>query len=828
MQGICERATRTAVAAGIFAVLCAVCATGLAASARADECPNEAFRIEQGARGLAACRAYELVSPPYKAGFEFRVRGFASDGSRIFAQSLGAFAGAEGGYEGGAFGTTYELARQSSGWSAKPVSPPVSQFPGQFFLTGEPDKGISLWDLHTPQQSLNAHNLYTRSALGALVNVGPLWPAGATAGPPSNAFSELGATRVVGTTEDLSHIVFITPPGFSHEGKRLLFPGDETLNGTTLYQYFGTSNTAPSLVGVSGGAGSTALISPCGTTFGGPGSEFNAISRDGQTLLFTPTPGECSGENETGELVNGTGPTVAEIYARIASASTVAVSEPSLNVPGRICTGECAEDQNEENGHLRGAATFQGASDDGTRVYFTTSQPLVDADTDSSPDLYEAVIDGGAVTALNRVSVPVSSEAAEVRGVSRVSADGSTVYFVASGVLANNAGAAVDPETGTPLHALPGAANLYVYREGKVTFVGALSEEDGSDWAASDERPVQTTPDGRYLLIASRAQLTLGDESSAAAPQLFEYDANAQQLTRISVGQEGYANNGNITSFPNLTAEETYQRVLLRGVEEVHSFEFDRVARDGAKNMSDDGSAVVFNSAARLSPSAFSAAAGCTTVYEYRSSGSIANGTVHLASGGRDVQRNVEDCGAQFDAMDASGNDVLFDTADPLVSGDTDTQRDVYDARIDGGFAPTPGAGSCEQDACRGALAPQPNLASPGSLTQPAGQNVVPPRQPAPDARTKILSSSATANGLTVRLQVFEGGVVSIGGAGVKALSRRVAGAGSITVRASLTAPARNKLRHRHKLKIVAHVKFKGVSGATASTTTTTTARRAR
>jgi hypothetical protein len=752
----------------------------------------------------------------------------SSDGETAFAQSLAAINKAEGGFEGGAFGTTYTLKREPGGWAATPIAPAVAEFPGQFFITGEPGDGSSLWALHTPQQSVHAHNLYLRSPTGAFTKVGPLWQASATAGPPSNAGSELGATRVVGATEDFSHVLFILPSGAAYEGKRVLFPGDRTLNGNSLYAYSGVDNAEPTLVGVSGGAGSSTLISECGTTFGGVNSEYNAISRDGETIFFTPTAGECEGENEAGEFVTATGPTVAEVYARIGMRETLAISEPSLTVPGRECTGECAEAQNEENGHTRSAATFVGASDDGSRVFFLTSQQLVNADKDTTRDLYEAVISDGAVSALRLVSATPSGEAAEVRGISRISPNASSVYFVASGVLAENAGAAVDPETGVPQTATPGAPNLYVYRDGHLTFVATLSEADTVDWRATEERPVQTTPDGSHLLFLSHAQLTLGDKSIEAAPQLFEYDAQTAELARVSVGEEGYAENGNILSFPNETAEENYQRVLQRDIQEAHSFEFDRHARNGALNMSDDGSTIVFSSTAQLTPGAFSAAGGCTTVYEYKSSGSIGNGTVHLASDGRDVQPNIEDCGAEFDAMDASGTNVLLDTADQLTGADTNTQRDIYDVRVDGGFAVSQLLGSCEAEGCRGPLTPTPSSPAAMSATQAAGENVAPvAAPPAPPARPKLIAHSASANGLTIRLQVSEPGTITVTGGGLKRLSRRVTKAGTITVRATLTTAARNKLR-RQKLKITVHVAFKGASGATTSMTTTANAKRSR
>jgi hypothetical protein len=137
-------------------------------------------------------------------------------------------------------------------------------------------------------------------------------------------------------------------------------------------------------------------------------------------------------------------------------------------------------------------------------------------------------------------------------------------------------------------------------------------------------------------------------------------------------------------------------------------------------NVSDGGRTVVFETAGKLSPRAVSAADGCTSVYEFRSAGAISQGAVHLISDGQDMQLHEEKCGAQFRFMDESGANILFTTADPLLSSDVDgVQRDTYDAREGGGFplapAPTPG---CQGEGCQGTFSSPPGPATPGSLSQ--------------------------------------------------------------------------------------------------------------
>ena len=137
--------------------------------------------------------------------------------------------------------------------------------------------------------------------------------------------------------------------------------------------------------------------------------------------------------------------------------------------------------------------------------------------------------------------------------------------------------------------------------------------------------------------------------------------------------------------------------------------------------MSTDGSYVVFDSTGALAPGAeTTSAAGASSVYEYRSAGSISNGNVYLISDGNNVLN------AQALGLDASGENIFFATADPLLAQDVDTQFDIYDARAGGGFpAPAMPAG-CEGEACQGAPSVSPVFGTPGSAAAMGGGNLTP------------------------------------------------------------------------------------------------------
>jgi len=652
-----------------FVVLCSP------ASADAGACPNESLRAELGSGALPDCRAYELVTPPFKNGQRTSLLRMLGDGSRMLIETGGAFAGTESHADSGLF-AIYELTRLHSGWTVSSASPPAAQFPAQTFFAASADLNRTLWALRTPSQSIYAEDLYVREADGSLVEVGPMVPPAAAAGPSAGSY-QLSANTVsnAGASADLSHVLF------ELRGNGALWPGDTSQEETnpSLYEYVGTDNRQPRLVGVNG-AGQ--LISDCGTSVGSLNSydTYGAVSADGERIFFTSDA--CQ---------SGT-PTVNELYARIGQLETVAISEPS--------TADCPECDTE----VKAPAEFRGASVDGSKVFFQTEQQLLAGDT--TENLYEYDFDNPAGHKIVRVSS--GSPAPEVLGVARVSADGSHVYFVARGVLTQG-------ENAQGLQPAPGGDNLYVferdaaYPNGRLAFVATLSEADSEDWSSLDMRPVQATPDGRFVVFDSTADLTPGDTSTA--PQVFEYDAQRGVLARISRGAAGYA-----AGLASADASGAY-------IPSMYTFSITASPVAGAPDLvvSADGAQVIFASAGALTANAEeAAAAGAQSVYEYRSEGSIASGDVHLisASGGRSIAEPV--------GISEAGADVFFNTASPLLAQDTDTQSDIYDARVNGGFPAAAQSAGCATE-CQGALPGAPSFTPPSTVSVVGGADLAAP-----------------------------------------------------------------------------------------------------
>jgi Tol biopolymer transport system component len=653
----------------------------------ADSCPNAAFRVGPSAV-LPDCRAYEMVTPPFKAGWGVFPGEFSLDGSSVTGASFGNFAG--GTANSNLFGNHYLFSRTASGWVSTPLNPPSTQFEAIELASGfgNPDTnglGATLLVFHRLDQSIYQADLYLREHGGSFVPVGPMLPASAIPPSPTGSSEAVEGESIVGASADLSHVLFSIvsgetfPPGITTN----LWPGDTTqVKMESLYEYAGTGNETPALVGVDTGE---ALISQCGTMLGGSGgNRHNAISSPAGSFVF------FTARHEAG--CAGIQPPADELFARINQSHTVVISEPT--------TTDCSTC----NTSTPMAANFEGASSDGSRVLFTTKQTLLPLDTDATTDLYMYDFNAPSGQRIIQVSGGGNGDAtpgagANVQGVATLSEDGSHVYFVAQGVLTT------DPNSQGKV-AQAGQNNLYAYERdarfptGHTSFVAGLSNSDAGQWEARASGHMQTTDDGRFLVFTSSVDLTPDDTS--AAQQVFEYDAQSGNLIRVSIGDREFNENGN-TNVDEASVSTPFSN---------------NINQTSHPSVSEDGSKVAFMSADGLTPQALNDAHDSLgnrayNVYEYH------GGRVSLISDGRG--------GAVLLGMSSSGSDLFFGTEDQLVPQDTDQLADVYDARIGGGFSPPPPPLGCDGEACQGSLSAIPPGQNPGSSSFVGPGNLAPP-----------------------------------------------------------------------------------------------------
>ncbi len=390
---------------------------------------DHTFIYDTSGEGLPDHRAYEMVTPPQKNGaligdVLFGVPpDIAESGARVMLTSIQCFAGSESCTADRELeGEPFLFTRTATGWVTKALAPPGRLETNTLWKVNA-EAGTALFS--APTLPMSEDDFYVRGSESSFSDIGPATP------PADEAQGWPWGAASISATSDFSHVVYQeAATWWSSEG------------GQTPFEYSGTGNAAPVLVGVSGGVGSKDLISACNTALGNSSNGLapGTLSADGETVFFRAEP--CA--HGTGANA-GTEVPVAEVYARVGGARTVAVSEPSAFAQAAPYTGcetvACVANVNERAQWQSGS--FDGASDDGSRAFFSSSQQLTDGASQGSVNLY--AYDFAAPSGEHLIDVSAgdtSGHGARVQGVVAISADGSHVYFVAQGVLTATAGPA--------------------------------------------------------------------------------------------------------------------------------------------------------------------------------------------------------------------------------------------------------------------------------------------------------------------------------------------------------------------------------------------------
>jgi WD40-like Beta Propeller Repeat len=391
----------------------------------------------------------------------------------------------------------------------------------------------------------------------------------------------------------------------------------------------------------------------------------------------------------------------------------------------------------------QGAAVFHTASVDGSRVFFTDSEPLTPESGEAGkPDLYVCEITvnqaGEPSCTLTDLTSRHEGESANVQrgtyhgGVLGASADGSSVYFVADGVLNDTPDAR--GETAAPglcgregFPAWQVACNLYVARRDpqsssgwRTSFIARLSGEDEPDWQGTGHLEGQgaltsrVSNDGRWLAFMSDQDLT-GYDSRATSPtaqdapaeEVYLYDSTTGGLVCASCEPSGARPVG-VFDPPHGTLSELIVdpsaewggRWLAGSIPQMPSISgYETQALYQSRYLSDSGR-LFFDSPEALVPTDTN---GLEDVYEYEPPG-VPTGQHQCTSASVTYSQQTEGCiglvssgassseSAFLDASESGGEnsgreelgegggDVFFLTAQKLLPEDVDGSFDVYDA----------------------------------------------------------------------------------------------------------------------------------------------------
>jgi len=450
-------------------------------------------------------------------------------------------------------------------------------------------------------------------------------------------------------------------------------------------------------------------------------------------------------------VVWGEGPTGSgHLYMRESEAQqTLLVDAPDLGTPAPA---------------VGPAAIFDTASADGSKVFFTDPQRL--SETSTAPEVPAATPPqdlyvfepgepaGHRVTDLSVDTKGAPGEGAGIQGTAVASEDGTFVYFVANGVLAEGASPGnchVNAPTGAE-------CNLYVVHYNGSSWesphlIARLSAEDSPDWGRpSTNDPIhgeayslenmtsRVSPNGEYLAFMSKLPLAgynNSDANSGAADEevyLYKYgqsrpvcascNPSGQQPVGVYDTQESGEGAGLVADRPQIWASSTagvdhWLAGSIPGWTAVGLLD----SHYQSRYLSDSGR-LFFNSADSLVSQDINN--GKEDVYEYEptgvgscTSGNTERGCVELISSGESDHES-----AFLDASE-NGNDVFFLTSAKLSPEDPDTAFDIYDARVCQGAGaaepcptsvPTPAA-PCSSEECKPAPSHQPSYGTPGSAT---------------------------------------------------------------------------------------------------------------
>lgn len=460
-----------------------------ASQARAEDCPNAAFRTGASAN-LPDCRAYELVTPGSdRIGDAYLVPAIQEDGNAIAW-------GSSSGLPDAQLVTTWSFAvarRGIDGWTSADANLHNTEFQG--FL-GEyvpvmysPDLSAGIFTSTLPADLRDKDNgekdLYRRAFPNGNVD----WLTQAE----SPSATEDGRMSFLGASPDLSRVVFDVygdslVPGAPSSG---IYLRDET--GLHLISVF-PDGTPVENVELAGGV-STASFPGGGGSMRVAHGGSHAVSDDATRIFFYADPAG-----------GGPGP-FNPIYVWDRNHTAL--------VSGSQRSGEVGMPKN---------AFFIGASHDGGVVYFESPEQLTD-DAPIGGGIYRFELETQDLQLLTPdAGRPAGLEFEFYGGTGSyaiMSDDASHVYFTTTAVLTADAPAVVSGVN----------TNLYVWSEEGTHYIATVGSGEGG--------VQRTSRDGRYAVILSRSSLGNADVNGHQA--IYLYDDEAKTLRCASCRSDGEA-----------------------------------------------------------------------------------------------------------------------------------------------------------------------------------------------------------------------------------------------------------------------------------------------
>ncbi len=597
-----------------------------------------------------------------------------------------------------------------------------------------------------------------------------------------------------------------------------------------------------------------------------------------------------SGSEGSGDLVRAATPAFSHLVLVTTAALTPdALTNGNPNVyvwseSGLALASRLPDESVDPNGSKietsSGANRIHAISSDGSKVFFESGSPSEpEAGGDGALYVRENDERTTAISVSQGSGGPVGPQPATFAGAST---DGSVVYFLASANLTaasrQRAAEVREEREAEEAEHLGGELEIKPYTESNTLYRYDLVTHQLTDLTIDKNpadngqhrglggpkitRVIQDSDDGSYVYFEAAGTLTTG--AALGEEHIYVWhDGQIKLVAKLgfaagselaeAVGASSVSPNGRYLAFDVLSKLSAYDNVapvcqarnsgtgVVNGVcREVYVYD------DAAETLecaSCDLSGVIPLGEAHLG-------AGDPSGGEAFSRGVLDDGSVFFdtpdplvssdSNGQRDVYRwrdGIDDListgqsdqpSTFFDAS-SSGDDIFFRTSEQLVSQDRDSNVDVYDARVDGGIAgqrPSLGSPQCQGESCRRPTSTAPPTAMAGSSIFLGPTSQAPFGAAPPSSAPRISISLRSRNGAVAAVVRVPGkGRIRLAGSGLREASRAVTKAGSYTLKSRLDSQQRGALRHGRHIRLKIRVVYTNSNGVTASVTRALTVR---
>lgn len=391
--------------------------------------------------------------------------------------------------------------------------------------------------------------------------------------------------------------------------------------------------------------GAASCVPACGN--GNSGAVFFDTSADGSRVNFVTAERLATADTDI----------AADIYERnLATGTTTLVSRGSES-----CAPVCGNGSND--------ALFQGASTDGVKIYFATTESLDLEDADELGDLYERDLETESTTLISR-SAPGACPAAVdcTPAFGGATADGSHVFFETNERIGDG-----DSDS---------ASDVYDWSEGAISLVS--SGPTGGSGTANATYEGNGAGGGSVFFETAESLVATDTDSSRDV-----YMRAAGTTTLVSIGPDG-GNADLSATFAKVSTDGT--TVLFNTAEVLTSVDGDaeidiysRSAGDTTLVSTADGAGDGLFDASFAGASADAARVFFETGEPLLEEDADtrpdiylrAEGTTELISTGPVGQNGS--FSPNLSDVSADGSHAIFITEERLTEGDLDTERDVYD-----------------------------------------------------------------------------------------------------------------------------------------------------